>query len=137
MKGFVGQSIMVSVAIIPEKKYPFKIVDTKAKNGMNIRYKLDKLKISEGKEYVLTIENLKKSKGRYHDIIYLTTDSPIQPKINIRVYGSITTKEQPGKKTEQVLPPKSQNTESIKDKSVKQDYEIKQRKTGPSSLRME
>ena len=35
------------------------------------------------------IENLKKDKGRYMDIVTLTTDSRIQSKITIRVYGNI------------------------------------------------
>ena len=38
---------------------------------------------------VLTVENLKKTPGRYVDTILLTTDSSIQPTLKIFVYGDI------------------------------------------------
>ena len=39
--------------------------------------------------YTLLIENLKTDKGRYMDVLTLTTDSQIQSKISVRVYGNI------------------------------------------------
>ena len=40
-------------------------------------------------EYVLTVENLKKTKGRYVDTIKFKTDSKIRPEIKIYVIGNI------------------------------------------------
>jgi len=37
----------------------------------------------------LTVENTKKTAGRYWDRIHLVTDSKIQEKITIPIYGSI------------------------------------------------
>ena len=77
------------VKIIPEKKYPFKIVGSNTANTKNIRFTLEETKMSEGKGYILNIENLKKDQGRYYDMIALKTDSKIKPIITIAVYGNI------------------------------------------------
>lgn len=92
-KGIAGQKLTTNVSIIPEKKYRFKILDLKAKYGMNISYSLDKRKYSDIGGYVLTVTNLKTNKGVYHDVIYLNTDSKIQSKIKINIYGNIMDKD--------------------------------------------
>ncbi len=89
LRGFVGDQLKTTVKIIPEEKYPFKIIESKAINGKNIRFKLEEHKLSKEMEYVLTVENLKKDKGRYSDNISLKTDSEIRPLIRISVNGSI------------------------------------------------
>ena len=63
-----------------------------------IRYKLKETKRSERTEYVLTVANLKKEKGRYFETIKLKTDSKIRPEIRIRVYGNILDRPPGGKK---------------------------------------
>lgn len=63
-----------------------------------IRYKLKEAKRSERTEYVLTVANLKKEKGRYFETIKLKTDSKIRPEIRIRVYGNILDRSSGGKK---------------------------------------
>ncbi len=90
--GPVGKPIKASVKIVPEKKYPFKILEAKAENGENISYKLEEVKKTEKSEYKLTVENKKKEKGRYSDNIILKTDNTIQPEIKIRVSGNIFNK---------------------------------------------
>ena len=80
---------MRTVKIIPEEKYPFKMVGDRTVNKKYIRYELKEVKRSEKTEYVLTVANLKKRKGRYFETIKLKTDSKIRPEINIRVYGYI------------------------------------------------
>jgi hypothetical protein len=95
LRGFVGDQLKTTVKIIPEDKYPFKIIESKAIDGKNIRFKLEEHKLSKGIEYVLTVENLKKDKGRYYDNISLKTDSKIRPMIRIRVNGTIRDR-QPG-----------------------------------------
>ncbi len=56
---------------------------------MNIRFTLEEAKPPRGAGYILTVENLKKEKGRYYDMISLKTDSKIKPLIKINVYGQI------------------------------------------------
>ena len=93
LRGFVGDQLKTTVKIIPVEKYPFKIIESKAINGKNIRFKLEEHKLSKGMEYALTVENLKKDKGRYSDNISLKTDSEIRPLIRISVNGSIRDKQ--------------------------------------------
>ncbi|MBW1726442.1 MAG: hypothetical protein JRF31_07395 [Deltaproteobacteria bacterium] len=89
LRGFAGNQITQKVKIIPEENYPFKILGDRAVRKKNIRYELKEASRSKKIEYVLTIANLKKQKGRYFDLIKLKTDSKIQPDIKIRVYGNI------------------------------------------------
>ena len=89
---------MRTVKIIPEEKYPFKMVGDRTVNKKYIRYELKEVKRSEKTEYVLTVANLKKRKGRYFETIRLKTDSKIRPEIRIRVYGNILDRSPGGKK---------------------------------------
>ena len=89
LTGYSGALISVPVTIVPTAKYPFKIIDVASRNGTFIKYTLTERKPGEGSAYTLLIENLKTDKGRYKDILTLTTDSRIQSKITIRVYGNI------------------------------------------------
>jgi len=89
LRGFAGDPIKANVKIIPKDKYPFTIKNAKATNTKDIAFTLEKTKNSEKMEYVLTVENLKKTKGRYADAIKLKTDSKIRPEIKIYVIGNI------------------------------------------------
>jgi hypothetical protein len=87
--GLAGTPIKATVQIIPEKKYPFRITEVKAKDGSNINFKLQEEKKSQIVRYALTVENKKTEKGRYHDIVYLKTDNRLKPQIKVNVYGNI------------------------------------------------
>ncbi len=89
LRGVVGDAIKRKVTITPEKKYPFKIVKVSAKDGKDIHFELSEEKSEKGPVYALLIENKRVEKGRYFDMITLETDSQIQPKFNIRVYGDL------------------------------------------------
>jgi hypothetical protein len=88
--GKAGEPVKETVRIVPEDSYPFKILETKAQIGRDIRYELTSEKQAPGGAYLLTVENLKKETGRYYDTIFLVTDSRVKPKISIRVYGKIS-----------------------------------------------
>jgi hypothetical protein len=87
LRGFAGDSIKGMVTIIPDKKYPFKILDARAQNGKNINIELAEVKKSEGQAYELTVENLSQATGRYYDTIIVKTDSDVRPELSVRVYG--------------------------------------------------
>ena len=89
MRGYAGDSIKALVTVIPEKKYPFKILKVSAKDGKNIKFQLDEVQSSANGAYALKVENLKPDTGRYYDTIFLETDSKIRPKISVRVYGNL------------------------------------------------
>ena len=87
LRGYAGDSIKGMVTIIPEKKYPFKILDARAQNGKNINIQLGEVKKSSGRAYELKVENLRQKTGRYYDTISLKTDSKVRPELKVRVYG--------------------------------------------------
>lgn len=94
--GSVGEKIVKTVTIIPEKKYPLKITDVTAKKGKDIKFNLTQIKEPDKKGYLLTVENLKKDHGRFYDTISLKTNSELKPEIIIRIYGNIIDKKQKG-----------------------------------------
>jgi len=87
LRGLAGDSITGTVSIIPEKKYPFKILEAKAQSGKNISVQLNEIKNSNGVTYQLKIENTSQNGGRYYDTVILKTDSKIKPELNVKVYG--------------------------------------------------
>ena len=89
LRGIAGDEIKSKVTITPEKKYPFKIVKVSAQNGNDIDFELSEEKGDQGPVYALVIENKRLQQGRYFDMITLETDSEIQPKLSIRVYGDL------------------------------------------------
>jgi len=89
LRGYTGDTLEASVSLIPEKKYPFKILNARAKDGKNIKFELDEVELSANGAYELKVENLKQDTGRYFDTIFLETDSKIRPQLSVRVYGNL------------------------------------------------
>ncbi len=90
LTGKIGDELKSIVKIIPESKYPFSITGIRARNGENIKYELkENRSASGGKEYTVTVENLKKDAGAYYDVLILKTDSKIQPEIKINVMARL------------------------------------------------
>ena len=83
--GPLNRKIEHSITIVPLKKYPFKITELYADDGKNIRFSLKQ----EKDQYVITVENALKTKGKYFDKIHLRTDNPAKPEIVIEVSGVI------------------------------------------------
>ena len=90
LTGSVGKPIKASVEIAPHDEYPFLIIEVAAYKGKEIKWDLQEIEKSGKKMYVLTIENMRKEKGRYNDIILVKTDSKYLPKIYITVSAHIT-----------------------------------------------
>lgn len=89
LRGTVGETITLSAMIVPEEKYRFNVTKAKVMKGKDIDFTWEEYKRDKGNAYILTVNNLKKEKGRYTDTIILDTDSRIQPQIRIGVYGNI------------------------------------------------
>jgi len=96
--GYAGQPLKTVVKIVPEKKYPFKIIDTKTSDQKNIRYTLEETQDLQGTGYILYVENVRKEQGNYYALISLKTDSKIKPLIQISIYGNILEPKQTEKK---------------------------------------
>lgn len=89
LRGSAGEPVKESVNIIPNDKFPFSITEVKPRDGKNIKCDLKEVEESGKKIYILTVENLKKEKGRYYDTINLKTDSKDLPEIRISVSARI------------------------------------------------
>ena len=89
LSGIVGEPLRKTVMIEPNPKYLFRIKNAVARSGKDIRFRLEDSRDATGVKYQLTVENLKKEKGRYFDTITLSTDSKLRPSISINVRGRI------------------------------------------------
>lgn len=89
LTGAIDEEISQTVAIIPEKEYPFNIIETTAQQGNDIKLTLEEKQGDAGIEYQLTVENIRRQVGRYYDIITLKTDNELKPELQVRVYGNI------------------------------------------------
>ena len=89
LRGNAGEPISGSATIAPDPKYPFKVLETKAKTGTDIRVEIEDKQENNATVYILTVENLKKDPGRYYDVILLKTDSLMKPELQLSVYGQI------------------------------------------------
>ncbi len=87
LRGTAGDAIKAKVTLIPEEKYPFKILNVRAKSGKYIKFQLEEVRQSDNIGYEIRVENLKKDAGRYYDTIIVNTDSKIRPHLDVRVYG--------------------------------------------------
>jgi hypothetical protein len=94
LRGIVGDTVKTKVMVVPQKKYPFKILNARAKNGEYINFQVEESKQSHGTAYEVQVENLKKEPGSYYDAIILETDSELKPEFEIRVYGHLNPRSQ-------------------------------------------
>jgi hypothetical protein len=89
LRGNAGEPIIGSVTVSPDPKYPFKILETKPKNGTDIQARTEEKQENNTTSYIVTVENLKKNPGRYYDVITLKTDSTVKPELQLSIYGQI------------------------------------------------
>ncbi len=86
LRGNAGEALEGTVIIVPEDKYPFKVVSAVAKEGRNIRVALNETKEGGKATYMLVVKNLKADAGSYTDTVVLKTDSNLRPELDVRVY---------------------------------------------------
>jgi len=85
LNGKIDEKISVKHTIVPEPKFKFDIVRTYADNGQYINFSLEKQK----SQFTLTVENKRKTAGRYWDRIHLVTDSEKKKEITIPIYANL------------------------------------------------
>jgi hypothetical protein len=86
LRGTAGETLMQTVTITPESKYPFKIVGAEARDGKNISFRLNEVKGADPNAYALVVQNLRTDAGSFNDIVVLRTDNLIKPELDVRVY---------------------------------------------------
>jgi hypothetical protein len=68
-RGPVGASLKTRVVFMPKEKYPFKISRARASRGLYFKFELSEQYQADKVQYVLLVENIRQTKGRYADII--------------------------------------------------------------------
>jgi hypothetical protein len=87
LQGAGDSPVFSQVRIVPKADYPFRVLETTARIGENIRFRLDA--DNEDGPFTLHVENLQKTAGRYNDLIVLKTNSSVHPEIKVHVIGNI------------------------------------------------
>lgn len=76
------------VEIIPRKEYPFTIKNISARDGRFIQWRLEERCGERRDRCVLKVEAKESESRGFADILFVETDSPLQPKIPIFITGS-------------------------------------------------
>jgi hypothetical protein len=103
LKGIIGEEISQTVTITLAEE-AFNIVKVSLSKGTDIRYSMEQIELSGKKAYRLTVENIKKTEGRYLDYITIKTDRSDFPSLNIPVSGDIKQPQVESKKVEDNQP---------------------------------
>ena len=89
LSGRVDELVTAVAEIVPRPDYPFNIKNIRAMNGRHIRFSLAN-KTAAGKTiYEITITSTRLDAGSISDVVYVDTDSPIRPTLQVTVFGTI------------------------------------------------
>jgi len=88
LTGKSSEKITATVKVLTMKKYPFTIKGISLKNKTAVDAVLQPLS-GDTPAWNIKVTNKQTRPGRYFDIITLVTDSPLQSKIRINVFGNI------------------------------------------------
>lgn len=90
LRGNVGEPLSQTVSIIPGENEAFKILQANSLKGGDFKFRLEEKEIEGKKAYSLTVENTRKTEGRYFDKIFMITDRTDQEPLSIIVSGNLT-----------------------------------------------
>jgi hypothetical protein len=85
LRGTAGEKLQGTVTIVPEEKYPFKVLGARSREG-KLATSLSEVKENGRTAYAFVVENLKAEAGSCNDTVVLKTDSPLQPELDVRVF---------------------------------------------------
>jgi len=87
LRGAAGQPIQSIVTLTPRKEYPFSLISVDVDDILK-----DKVKFSnehkDGK-YIITVDNLQTTPGKYVGKLHLKTDNKLKPEIKMYIKGMI------------------------------------------------
>jgi len=89
ISGPAGAAIQKVVRITPEEKYAFAVTNVMTQSGKYIDAKIEKTTYRGRPSYNLVVTNKMGKPGNYIDYIYVATDSKVEPRLRIRVRGTI------------------------------------------------
>ena len=85
LRGKPGEAISGKVTIARLPRYPFRIVETRARTGSDIAFQL----AETAGGYELDVQVTRNQPGRVFDTIVLRTDSPVKPELQVGIYLQI------------------------------------------------
>jgi hypothetical protein len=85
----VDEPVTAVAEIVPRPDHPFKIKNIRTMNGRHIRFSLANKTAAGRTIYEITVTNTRPDPGRISDVIYVDTDSPIRPTLQVTVSGAI------------------------------------------------
>lgn len=90
LEGQAGAPLSIDVEILPNKDYPFTILEVRAQRNDVVRSQLvEQCTAGNDSRCVIRVENLKTTSGRYADTLIVRTDNVAKPNFNIPVVGII------------------------------------------------
>ena len=92
--GKTGEPVSAVAEIAPGTDNPFKIKGVRVSNGQFIRASLSNKNKGGQLVYEVTVTSTKTGPGAISDVVYLDTDSPVRPVIQVPVIGRITDSKQ-------------------------------------------
>jgi hypothetical protein len=87
LRGAAGQPIQSTVTITPRKEYPFTLIHVDIDDSLKDKVKFSKDQ-KDGK-YLITVDNIKESPGKYLGKLFMKTDSPLKPEMKMYIKGFI------------------------------------------------
>jgi len=85
LRGTAGEKLQGTVNIVPEDKYPFKVLSARVLDG-KLKASLSEVQEAGRTAYSIVVENLKTEAGSFNDTVVLKTDSPLRPELDVRVF---------------------------------------------------
>jgi len=85
LRGTAGEKLQGTVNIVPEDKYPFKVLSARVRDG-KLKASLSEVQEAGRTAYSIVVENLKTEAGSFNDTVVLKTDSPLRPELDVRVF---------------------------------------------------
>jgi hypothetical protein len=89
LSGRVDELVTAVAEIVPRPDYPFNIKNIRAMNGRHIRFSLASKTAAGSTIYEITVTSTRPDPGGISDVIYMDTDSPIRPTLQVSVSGMI------------------------------------------------
>ncbi len=89
LSGRVGEPVAAVAEIVPRPDHPFKIKNIRAMNGHHIRFSSANKTAAGRTVYEITVTSTRPDAGGISDVIYVDTDSPIRPTLQVTVSGTI------------------------------------------------
>lgn len=89
LEGLAGEPLVETVLIAPKPEYAFKVRTIRLKSGRDVTCRIVERADGTTGHYKLEIAAIRERPGRFFDTVTIGTDHPLQPEIQIRIFGHL------------------------------------------------